>query len=101
MSTRRCVPCLAVLGFASSVAYAQDPVLEEIVVMAQKREQNAQDVPISLSTIGGDRLLESGVSVLEDVGPYVPNFSMNPTGIASSLAIRGISSGVNQGVDDV
>ena len=40
---------------AGSPAYAQT-VLEEIVVTAQKREQNIQDVPISISKLSGQRL---------------------------------------------
>ena len=40
---------------AGSPAYAQT-VLEEIVVTAQKREQNIQDVPISISRLSGQRL---------------------------------------------
>ena len=40
---------------AGSPAYAQT-ILEEIVVTAQKREQNIQDVPISISRLSGQRL---------------------------------------------
>jgi outer membrane receptor protein involved in Fe transport len=69
------------------------------VVTAQKREQNLQDVPISVSALAGERLRESGASALEDVTAYVPNFSMSPTGIANAIAVRGISSGVNQGFE--
>ena len=43
---------LFMLGLPS---YAQT-VLEEIVVTAQKREQNIQDVPISISRLSGQRL---------------------------------------------
>ncbi len=39
-----------------NTAHAQsDAVLEEIVVTAQKREEALQDVPISISTLGGER----------------------------------------------
>ena len=45
----------AVLFVFGLPSYAQT-VLEEIVVTAQKREQNIQDVPISISRLSGQRL---------------------------------------------
>ena len=45
----------AVLFVLGTSSYAQ-AVLEEIVVTAQKREQNIQDVPISISRLSGQRL---------------------------------------------
>ena len=45
----------AVLFMLGTPSYAQ-AVLEEVVVTAQKREQNIQEVPISISTLSGQRL---------------------------------------------
>jgi len=41
---------------ASPGLQAQDSLLEEIIVTAQKREQNMQEVPISITKMSGDRL---------------------------------------------
>src|SRR3546814_7164989 len=38
----------------------------EIVVTAQKRVQNVQDVPISISVVGGEQMQQSGASQLAD-----------------------------------
>ena len=48
-------PFLIAAIVASSALQAQD-ILEEIIVTAQKREQNIQEVPISISKMTGDRL---------------------------------------------
>ncbi|MGH7820056.1 MAG: hypothetical protein ACREQ9_09800, partial [Candidatus Binatia bacterium] len=47
--------------------------IEEIVVTAQKTEQSLQDVPISISAIGGDLIHEAAMGDLTDVVDYVPN----------------------------
>ena len=48
---------LAVAGFASAPAAAQEVgVLEEIVVTAQKREQPAPDVPVSITVFTTSQL---------------------------------------------
>ncbi len=47
---------LSAIAF-STAAYAQDAdVVEEVIVTAQKREQAAVDVPMSLTAYSGDRL---------------------------------------------
>jgi iron complex outermembrane recepter protein len=48
-------------AFAQSETAAQDDVgLEEIVVTAQRREENLQDVPISVTAVSGDKLAAIG-----------------------------------------
>ncbi|MBD2857699.1 TonB-dependent receptor [Spongiibacter sp. KMU-158] len=88
---------------ASSSAFTPNalaaPVLEEVVVTAQLREQSLQDVPVSVSAIGGEKMMESGLSKIEDLSAYVPNFTMSESGIGTDIFIRGIGSGENQGFE--
>ena len=51
---------LVIAGMLAVPAQAQLQ-LEEVIVMAQKREQNLQDVPVAVSAFTGDMLEQSGV----------------------------------------
>lgn len=82
---------------ASSLA--QTPTLEEVLVTAQKREQSLRDVPISVNTLTGDKLDSAGISGVERMADFIPSFNMTQTGIGTTISIRGISSGVNQGFE--
>jgi outer membrane receptor protein involved in Fe transport len=47
---------LAVSLAAGSVAQAQDTKVGEVIITAQKRSENLQDVPVSVAAIGGEKL---------------------------------------------
>lgn len=82
---------------AVTPAMAQDATDEDkdvIVVTAQKREQNLQDVPISIQALGETRLEEAQVSSFEDYQkllPSVSSLSFGPSG--SQISFRGVISG--------
>jgi iron complex outermembrane receptor protein len=59
-------------GLTYQTAFAQEG-LEEIVVTATRREQNLQEVPISIVAITGDNLEMRGIENLEEVSQGVPN----------------------------
>lgn len=78
-------------------ATAQQPpprevTIDEIVVTAQKREERLQDVPVSISVISGEQLVETGAVQLLDIAPYIPGFQVDNTGSPgrSTMALRGI-----------
>ncbi|AFV00681.1 TonB-dependent receptor [Simiduia agarivorans] len=96
--TKQLLP-LSIAALASSATLAQDLVLEEVVVTAQKRVERLQDVPISVNAVSGAKMDEAGITNLEGMTAYVPNLTMNQTGIGTIIAIRGISSGINQGFE--
>lgn len=70
--------------------------LEEVVVTARKRDENVQDVPISISAFSGTQLESLGIEDLSDVGRISPNLQFDGTAavsgssIASTVFIRGI-----------
>lgn len=92
---RRSALYVSILAVGAQVALAQAQ-LEEIIVTAQMRVESLQDVPISVSAVSGSKMEQAGITNLEKLTAYVPNFSMNQTGISSTITIRGISSGINQ-----
>ena len=77
--------------FAASVR--ADSVLEEIVVSAQKREQNVQDVGIAIAAYSGDQLREFGVTSSFDIAAYTPgvHISGNLAGQNTQFTIRGVT----------
>lgn len=87
---------VAISGIAMS---ANAAMLEEIVVTAQQRAESLQDVPVSVAAITGDKIAASGVVDLMGLSELVPNFSINETGISTTVTIRGISSGINPGFE--
>ncbi len=72
--------------------------IETIVVTAQKREQNAQEVPIAISAFGGHRLEQLAVVDISGLSNLTPNVNLdNATAFGGSQSvlvpyIRGIGS---------
>jgi iron complex outermembrane receptor protein len=67
---------------ASPAVLAQDPpVFEEVIVTAQKREQNIFEVPVAISAFSADTIERQGITDLVDVGKFVPN--LNVTGFSA------------------
>lgn len=71
--------------------YAQERrVLEEVIVTAQKRAQSLQDIPMSVSAIGGDMAAEAAIVETSDLVQYTPNVKFTAANPAySSTSIRG------------
>ena len=69
------------------------PMLEEVVVTAQKREQSMQDVGISVTAMTGENMSALGISGSADIARFTPNLNItNITGEGNQPAIflRGI-----------
>ena len=73
---------------------AQAQGLEEIVVTATRREQNLQDVPISIVAVTGDNLTMRGIDTLEELSQAIPNVVATGggggTAANSGFSVRGI-----------
>lgn len=84
-------------GHASDAAVAGAAVsgslIEEVVVVAQRREQNSQDVGIAITAMTGDQLNDMGFSNAQEIAAVAPNvLAVQPNGEGNySFAIRGVA----------
>jgi iron complex outermembrane receptor protein len=95
---------LAIPGFAqtspsgeTSGTAATEGNLEEIVVTAQFRKENLQDVPIAITAVTGQSMDERNMTNLTDVANVAPNVTMfvpsAAFGKVNAAFIRGIGQG--------
>lgn len=65
----------------------------EIVITAQKIEQRAQDVPLTVTALTGERMEELGVADLDELSNYVPGLNIQEQSANNpGIVIRGITS---------
>ena len=63
--------------------------LEEIVVTAQKREQNLQNIGVSVTALSSSAIEENGITDLGDMDTLVPGLNFGQSGNDARPAIRG------------
>ncbi len=90
MSVRTAVALFAALVMAPPLNAA---VIEEVVVTAQKREQNVQDVGIAISAVTGEQMRQLGYTNAQQVTALAPGVhTVQPNGEANyAIAMRGVA----------
>lgn len=85
--------CVAFLAAPADPAAAQQRVLEEIVVTAQKREQSIQDVGITITAWSGEQMRELSFEDSFDIARMTPgvHISGNNGGQKTLFTIRGVT----------
>jgi iron complex outermembrane receptor protein len=75
------------------VAAAPRRMVEEIIVTAQRREESAQDVPISITVFDGKQLANANITNSADLALYTPSLSTNTRFGAdnATFSIRGFT----------
>jgi outer membrane receptor protein involved in Fe transport len=107
---KRILPVLGLaiaLGSGGNVGRAADATastteLTEIVITAQKREQNLQEVPIAVIALSGQQLQDAGVTDLKNMAVLAPGLTVTSTTSENSTTarIRGIGTvGDNVGLE--
>ena len=66
------------MAVSGGSALAQDSLLEEIIVTAQKREQSLEDVPLAVSAVSGDQVddLLGGANDIRALAARVPGLNI-------------------------
>lgn len=80
----------AVLSLCISQAGAAG--LEEVIVTAQKKEENLQDVAIAVTAFGKESLVEMGVDSIDGIAKAVPNLNLTSSvgySVNAIINIRG------------
>jgi iron complex outermembrane receptor protein len=79
------------VAFSEEVETTEAGTLSEVVVTAQKREQSANSVGMSVSTATGDTLRERGIDDITQLPEVVPGLSVQDSAFHSqSVTLRGI-----------
>ena len=82
------------LGVSNVNSLKADESVEEIIVTASKKEENIQDVPMSVQAIGAGELDKKNIKTLEDISSVSPAVTFNNVGPGkSNFYIRGVSDG--------
>ena len=88
----------AILGSASPVFAQESAELGEIIVTAQKREENLQNVPLSIQAIGSEKIEELHLTDFADYAAFLPSLSYQSGGQSGGSGfarpyMRGVASG--------
>ena len=107
-SRRSIATSISLILAAAPVAHAQlatapqpqnsatkSDMLEEIIVTAQRREQNVQAIPYNISVVGADELTRTGTTGLSELARIVPGLTAVDAGPAArgntnDLTLRGL-----------
>jgi iron complex outermembrane recepter protein len=84
-----CSFALATPAFAQDVATDEDTE-NEIIVTAQNRSQNVNDVPIAIDVLSAEKLTAAGFSDANDLGKIAPVVQINQDQGTVKITMRGI-----------
>jgi iron complex outermembrane receptor protein len=90
-------PATAIVLAAADTATATDTgtELQEVIVTANRREENMQNVPITIQALTGDALAKLNVTTLDDYVKLLPNVTSQGVGPGqNNIYMRGLSTGV-------
>src|SRR5262245_30492230 len=92
MKSHHALLFVALVATAQAVAQTTPKgTLEEVVVTAQRRQENLQDVAAAITAMSGDALSRQHLSGNADLARQVPSLSFTVQGPGeSTLAIRGL-----------
>lgn len=97
----RQLPALMLGGLAANFAVpahialaAEGRVIEEVIVQARRQDETLQDVPVSITSVGGDQLEAFQMDQPGEIAERIPNFNVQTGGSGSggTMNLRGVGS---------
>ena len=91
------VTSLTLLVTNSATSATNEGVIEEVVVVAQKREQSLMDVPIAITALDSEALEANMVDDIFDLRAVAPSLdirAVDPPGVGTSFSLRGLGNSV-------
>ena len=73
--------------------------LEEVIVTAQKRAESLQDVPISISTVSGEKIQDNTILNFSALADFIPSLHIAEASVNTNIYMHGIGSGNNRGFE--
>lgn len=98
LSLRKVATAFAIAGIAlPGISFAQDSIIEEVVVTAAKRAQTLQDIPIAVSVTSAETVEKAQIQDILDLQSVVPSLRVSQLQLTrnSSFSIRGFGNGAN------
>ena len=85
--------CLIGFSAIDGARASDSPLLEEVVVTAQKREETVNNVAVAVTALDMTKLQDAGVNTISEMTSAVPNLQIHTLGIADfiGVTIRGVS----------
>jgi len=84
------VPPAPATSPAAATPIQSEGGLEDIIVTAERREQNLQDVPISATVLSAESLAQRGVNNVSDLQQVAPSIAINTVNRSTYINIRGV-----------
>ena len=81
---------LLILPVTSNTVLAQPGILEEVVVVARKREESLQETPIAVTALGSDQLRAAQIDNLGDLSKHAPGLTRQEGSKIAHFSIRGV-----------
>jgi len=93
------LPLVLAISAATLASSVHAQQLEEVIVTAQKRAENLQDVPISVSAIAGEKIQDATILNFAALADFVPSLHIAEASVNTNIYMRGIGSGNNRGFE--
>ncbi|PQA87689.1 TonB-dependent receptor [Marinicaulis flavus] len=82
--------CLSLVAGIPAAAYAQGAGEDRIVVTAERREQNIQDVPIAVTVLTAEDFAKRAIDDIEDIQQAAPSIAVTTISRSTFINIRGV-----------